>query len=178
MKKKLLFLSILIISFLLMACANDATSFNTTTTESIPSTTIYNDSTTDQVTVINSADQDEYSSNTTTWVNRFVDNHILVAINHEDSLKWLEYTIEDFIIEDIIEIRDLTEGWKNSVLNDPTYDSSKFHRIFLLIIDYHDCDRVVENAERLMELVDFIESAGLDLYTHPSGNSNTKNPNK
>ena len=109
------------------------------------------------------------TSHAATIKNEFVDNHILLSINHEDSLKFIEYTIEDFIIEDILEIRDLTEGYKSIIANDPTYDSSKFRRIFLLIMDYHDCDRILEDIERLNELLDFIEgTAGVDGYSIPA----------
>ena len=181
MKKILLILVVSVVfSLVLIACSNGTASLNLTTTINPPSTTTSIENTITNETTVTHDNNSEFNfSSYISYLNRFVDNHILLSINHEDSLKFIEYTIEDFIIEDILEIRDLTEGYKSIIANDPTYDSSKFRRIFLLIMDYHDCDRILEDIERLNELLDFIEgTAGVDGYSIPASSSNQRDPNR
>ena len=159
------FVFILFITILCMACSNETGTFNNTTLEDT-TLSITTEITTNVDTTTNISTSSTPSSTTKSY--GFVDNHILISINHEESLKFTEYTQEDFFIEDILEIRDLTSGYKNKIENDPTYDSSRFKRIILLIMDYHDCERILEDIETIKEHVNFISSVNVDGYTSPS----------
>ncbi len=152
--------SIIVVVSLLLICALSScgrTSSNSTLNTYVDRSTTLNSGTTDVIT--SSFKQKTYN---------FIDNHIMLTINHEESLKFVEYTKDDFLLDDILEIKDLTAPYKNIIENRPDYDSSRFKRVLLLIMDYHDYERILRDVEFLNENIDFIEAAEVDGFTYPS----------
>ena len=65
---------------------------------------------------------------------------LLISITNEESLKFKTYSKDDFGSEHIIEIHDLTESYKEQVLNGEYSKLDAFNRVFSIMIDTSKTD--------------------------------------
>ena len=94
--------------------------------------------------------------------NSYYGNRIEVKLTNEESIKLLDYTKEDFVLDSIARVEESfeqrTEKFKENILNNPDYNKSYFYRTFYIYMNYDDEDRLKEDSMKLLNEVSFIES--------------------
>lgn len=97
----------------------------------------------------------------------FVDNQVLIVLTREETLKFLDYTVEDFADVGAIAVEelgaDVTDWVRKKVLGIPTDNEmlvniDKYCRIFSITLDKHSKANVIKMSKKL-EQRDGIQSA-------------------
>lgn len=103
---------------------------------------------------------------TATIEDEFTDNEIFITIKNTESLDFNEYTISDFSEINCISIEDLTDGYKDKIIEqlNGTYTGNMpvnletFNRILKLTLNVNSKQYVLDSIKKLEEL-DYIKSA-------------------
>lgn len=88
------------------------------------------------------------------------DETLLVSINNEESLKFIDYKKHDFYSKYIVEIEDLTSSYKKIIDNESYNKKESFHRIYKIKIDKNKVS--VNRMKKILEHIDFIEDVSFD----------------
>ena len=103
----------------------------------------------------------------------FADDSVIVMLFNEQSLKLLTYTPDDFPVDNISEVRDLTsysvEAIKEQRENGTNeINEKKFNQILKLTLTTKSKQAVLDTIKEL-EKVDFIMCAEPNYYSYPAG---------